>query len=98
MLTDREWASGMIKSTAEGKEMDMRDKLLDYNTEFDNDDRYEANHQIEMLVMNHNKLELIAEDLEAAHLWLDDKNVPRHETVTEAEYSIVGRIMQYKAS
>ena len=43
-----------------------------------------------------NKLELIVEDLEAAHLWLDDKGVPRHDKETEAEYSLVGRIMRYK--
>ena len=37
--------------------MDMRDKLLDYSREFDNDDRYETNHQIEMLVIRRDKLE-----------------------------------------
>ena len=43
-----------------------------------------------------NKLELIAEDLDAAHLWLDDKGVPRFDPETDAEYSLVGRIMRYK--
>jgi len=37
--------------------MDMRDKLLDYSREFDNDDRYETSHQIEMLVIRRDKLE-----------------------------------------
>jgi uncharacterized C2H2 Zn-finger protein len=43
-----------------------------------------------------NKLELIAEDLERAHLWLDDKGVPRHDEATEATFSLVGRIIRYK--
>ena len=40
--------------------------------------------------------ELAVEDLEAAHLWLDDKGVPRFDKETEAEYSLVGRIIRYK--
>lgn len=43
------------------------------------------------------RLELIIEDLESAHLWLDDKKIPRHDT-NDAEYSLVGRIGIYKAT
>ena len=46
-----------------------------------------------------NRLELIAEDLEAAHLWLDDQiGVPRKDLATGDELSLVGRIMRYKDS
>ena len=41
-------------------------------------------------------MEITIEDLEAAHLWLDDKGVPRYDKETDAEYSLVGRIMRYK--
>jgi len=41
------------------------------------------------------QLELVIEDLEAAHLWLDDKEVPRRNSIGE-EYSLVGRICRYK--
>ena len=43
-----------------------------------------------------NKLELVVEDLESAHLWLDDKCVPRFDQETDATHSLVGRIMRYK--
>jgi len=47
---------------AEGEIMDMRDKLLDYNSEFDNDDRFEACHQISMLVLRRDKMEALLEE------------------------------------
>jgi len=49
---------------------------------------------IEELELKVNQLELIAEDLEAAHLWLDGQKVPRFCDKTEAEFSIVGRIIR----
>jgi transcription elongation factor GreA-like protein len=42
-----------------------------------------------------NRLELISEDIESAHIWLDDQGIPRHD-VNNAEYSLVGRILRYK--
>ena len=41
-----------------------------------------------------NRLELLAEDLEAAHMFLDDKGAPKNEG--EIELSLVGRIIRYK--
>jgi hypothetical protein len=46
--------------------------------------------------MLHNKIELLEEDIECVHMFLDDKDIPRYEGETEAEYSIVGRIQLYK--
>lgn len=42
--------------------MDMRDKLLDYNSQFDNDDRYETSHQIDMLILRRDKMEELLEE------------------------------------
>mgnify|MGYP006958833456 CR=1 FL=1 len=44
---------------------------------------------LKILIMN-NKIELLEEDIECVHLYLDDKNIPRY--LGEDEYSIVGRI------
>ena len=44
--------------------------------------------------MELNRLELIAEDLEATHMWLDVQDVPRKQG--DNEYSLVGRIIWYK--
>jgi hypothetical protein len=45
--------------------------------------------------MLHNKIELLEEDIECVHMFLDDKDIPRYEE-PGAEYSIVGRIKLYK--
>ena len=44
-----------------------------------------------------NQAELLREDIECVHLWLDDKGVPRIEIVEQGkcELSIVGRIMEH---
>ena len=39
-----------------------------------------------------NAAELLAEDIECVHMWLDDRNVPRFCELTDLEYSIVGRV------
>lgn len=38
-----------------------------------------------------NELELLAEDLECVNMWLDNKNVPRHDKENN-QYSVIGRI------
>jgi len=50
----------------------------------------ELRDKIKALELDKNKFELIAEDLECAHMWLDDKQVPRSDG--KNEYSMVGRI------
>ena len=35
-----------------------------------------------------------AEECECAHMWLDDRRVPRFDE-NDKQYSLVGRIMQY---
>ena len=42
--------------------------------------------------MENNKIELLKEDIECVHKYLDDLNVPRFNN--DKEYSIVGRIKQ----
>ena len=59
----------------------MSELLLEYHEE-----------KIGKLELEINRLELIAEDLECAHMWLDKKDVPRNEN--DVELSVIGRIMR----
>lgn len=47
--------------------------------------------------MLHNKIELLEEDIECVHMFLDGKDILRGEE-SGAEYSLVGRINLYKKS
>lgn len=48
------------------------------------------NSLLEKADMELNRLELLAEDLECTHMWLDDLGTPRHEG--DKEFSLVGRV------
>ena len=41
--------------------------------------------------MLRNKAELLQEDIDCVHMWLDDKKIPRSDDIGRT-YSIVGRI------
>ena len=47
--------------------------------------------------MFENKTELLKEDIECIHMYLDDKQVPR-QTNNGVDYSVVGRIKRLEAS
>lgn len=65
--------------------------VLGYKTSIHTTSIIEINDKNKQFEMKDNKIELLKEDLECVHLYLDDLKIPRKDSNND-DYSIVGRI------